>query len=412
MKVLQIYNEQRSRFGGERPVVDTTMLLLAQNGHDSRLIMKSSRSLEGSLFRRISAFWGGTYNFRTYFEMRRLIQLEMPDVVHVHSVYPMFSPSILVACRHARVPVVMTVHSHNLTCPTWFHLYKGLVCEDCIGGHEYRCITKNCRNNILESVAYALRSSVARILRLFHDNVTVLIVMTPWGKSRLLQAGFRHDQIAIVPNPTSVRKTNESKSLGEYVAFAGRLSPEKGVETLLIAAARMPDIPFKIAGDGAILSQLKGKAPDNVQFLGRLCFEDLLDFYRNSRLLAVPSLSFETFGMVAVDAMALGVPVIASKIGGLQHVVDDGITGLLFEPGNPDDLAEQVHRLWDNPQLCDRMGSAARAKVRQHYSQESYYQNLVAVYQKAIQRCRSGVAVNPFVQISDVILPSNKADGL
>jgi glycosyltransferase involved in cell wall biosynthesis len=153
MKVLQVYNETRSRFGGEPAVVEATMRVLAQNGHEPRLLMKSSRVLENSVLKRMSAFWGGVYNIRAYHEMRRLLEKDRPDVVHVHGVFPMFSPSVLVACRRAGVPVVMTVHSHNLTCPTWHHLYKGHICEDCLGGHEYQCVLKNCRDNILESTA-------------------------------------------------------------------------------------------------------------------------------------------------------------------------------------------------------------------------------------------------------------------
>lgn len=411
MKVFQVYNEQRSRFGGEPAVIDATRRVLSQAGHESRLIMKSSRVLENSMVKRMYAFWGGVYNIHAYHEMRRLLKEDRPDVVHVHSVYPMFSPSVLVACRRASVPVVMTVHSHNFTCPTWYHLYKGRVCEDCVGGHEYMCVLKNCRNNILESSAYALRSNVARRFRLFHDNVNILIVQTPFAKARLMQAGFRNDQITVVPNPTSITESAAVRHKGEYVAFAGRVSPEKGIDILLAAAARMPDIPFKVAGDGPVLSEMMARAPFNVEFLGRLGFDELLDFYRRSRFLVVPSLCFELFGMVVVDAMALGVPVIASSIGGLPHVVEDDVTGLLFEPGNPEALVKEVRRLWEDPQLCDRMGTAGRQKVMREYTEDTYFHNLMTVYQTAIQRSRSGIAVNPLVYISNAVLPSNGTDG-
>jgi glycosyltransferase involved in cell wall biosynthesis len=400
VKIYQIYNEQRSRLGGEPAVVDATMRLLTQNGHESRLMMKSSRDLENSLIKRANAFWSGVYNIGAYYEMSRLLKKDRPGVVHVHSVYPMFSPSVLVACRRAGVPVVMTVHTHNLTCPTWFHLYKGRICEDCVGGHEYRCVLKNCRNNILESCAYALRSSVARACRWFPDNVNVLIMLTPFGKGRLLQVGFREDQIAVVPNPTSITGTNVQTSLGAYVGFAGRISPEKGVDIFLAAAARMPDIPFKVAGDGPVLSEMRTRAPGNVEFLGRLAGDDLLNFYRKSRILVAPSLWFEPFGMVVVDAMALGVPVIASKIGGLPYLVQDGVNGLMFEPGNPKDLVLKVRRLWDDPLLCNQMGEAGQQKVAQQYSQKAYYDNLMTVYQRAIHGPRKDVVINPLVQIS------------
>jgi glycosyltransferase involved in cell wall biosynthesis len=411
LKVFQVYNEQRNRFGGEPVVIDATMRLLAENGHEPRMVMKSSRVLENSILKRLSASWGGVYNIRVNHEMRRLLKKDRPNVVHVHNLYPMFSPSILVACRREGVPVVMTVHSHILTCPTWYHLYKGSVCEACVGGHEYRCVLKNCRNNILESAAYALRSSVARRFRLFHDNVNVLIVMTAFAKRKLLQAGFREDQIAVVPNPASVKDTATNPSAGQYVAFAGRMSPEKGVDIFLGAAERMPNVPFKVAGDGPLLSEMMARAPANVEFLGRLGPDDLREFYGKSQFVVVPSVWFEQFPIVVLEAMARGLPVIASRIGGLPEIVEEGITGSLFEPGNPEDLVQQVRRLWEDPELCNRMGRAGRQKVIREYTEDAYYDNLMAVYQTAIRPSRNSATVTPLVHISNAVMPSSETDG-
>ena len=216
--------------------------------------MKSSRVLENSILKRMNAFWGGVYNIRAYYEMRRAFEQDRPDIVHVHSVYPMFSPSILVACRRTNVPVVMTVHSHNLTCPTWYHLYKGRVCEDCVGGHEYRCVLKNCRNNILESSAYALRSSVARRFRFFHDNVNVLIVMTPFAKAKLLQAGFREDQIAVVPNPASVREAAADPVRGKVCGVCRSHKPGKRNRYFAGGSRANAGRPFQSGGRRAQLS--------------------------------------------------------------------------------------------------------------------------------------------------------------
>ena len=401
MKVFQVYNEQRSRFGGEPAVVDTTMRVLAQNGHEPRLVMKSSRVLENSILKRMNAFWGGAYNILSYYEMRRALAQDRPDIVHVHSVYPMFSPSVLVACRKANVPVVMTVHSHILTCPTWHHLYKGRVCEDCVGGHEYRCVLKNCRNNILESSAYALRSSVARRFRLFHDNVNVLIVMTLFAKEKLQHAGFRGDQVAVVPNPSPIREIETIPFEGKYVAFAGRISKEKGVHTLLAAAAQMPDVPFKVAGEGPAFREMKGKAPQNVEFVGQLKPDQLNQFYERSRMLVVPSICFEQCPMVVLEAMGRALPVIGSRIGGLPEIIERGLTGSLFEPGDSGDLARQVRSLWEDPKLCQRMGTAGRQKVMREYTEDTYFQNLMAVYQTAMQRCRNGAGLLPFTSLRE-----------
>lgn len=395
MNVLQLYSRKRGVSGGEESVIELLGSILEEHGHQTSSLSRSSCEIEGSLVRKISAALSGVFNPFAYRSMLHRLRVERPDIVHVHNVYPWFSPSVLIACRHERIPVILHIHSHILTCPTWYHFREGRVCEECIGGYEYRCVLKDCRDDIFESTAYALRSAVARRFRLFHDNVNVLIALTPFTKWRLLQAGFREDQIVVLPNPTSVRETDEGKPSGKYVAFAGRVSPEKGVDTFLAAAARMPDVPFKVAGDGPLLSGMIAKAPGNVEFLGKLGFDELQAFYRGARVLVVPSLGFELFGMVAVDAMALGVPVIASRTGGLPYVVEDGITGLLFEPGDPQALLNKIRRMWGDAEICRRMGEAGRQKVIRKYSQDVFYRNLMVAYQAAIQRARNCAAVLP-----------------
>jgi glycosyltransferase involved in cell wall biosynthesis len=397
MKICQVYNEQRSRIGGEPAVIEVTTRVLKANGHESRLLMKSSRDLEHSILMRAGAFWTGAYNRASYREMHRLLEADRPDLVHVHSVYPMFSPSILLACRKAGVPVVMTVHTHNLTCPTWFHLRNGSTCESCLGGNEYQCVRHNCRQNLLESTAYALRSFVARRFRLFHNNVDILMVPTHFSKTMLLRAGFDRDQVMVVPNPTAVTEIPSDRALGDYVAFAGRISPEKGLDTLLSAAALLPHLSFKVAGDGPVLPSMIARAPKNVSFEGRLAYDQLLSFYRKARMLVVPSVWFEPFGMVAADAMALGLPVVASRIGGLPDVVDEGVTGLLFEPGNAAELAQQICRIWADPELGARLGQSGRTKAAHRYSQEAYYRNLLAAYNTAIHGRSTSPALLPIL---------------
>lgn len=386
MKIYQLYNQQRSPFGGEVAVIEMTTHLLEKNGNISRLIMKSSRGVDKSLTRKIEAFFGGIYNVKSYHEMKRFLREDLPDIVHVHSVYPMFSPSVLVACRRAGIPVVMTVHSHILTCPNWYHLYKDTICEECLGGREYRCFLKNCRDNIIESFAYAVRSSVARIFRLFHDNVTLFIALTDFAKQKLVAAGFPGEQIEILSNTATFPDTVVDPATGEYIAYAGRLSLEKGVNVLLSATEHLGKIPIRLAGDGPSFQRMKAEGPANVTFVGMLCGDMLASFYRNARIVVVPSLCYEQFGLVAVEAMGHGLPVIASRIGGLPEVVDDGITGMLFEPGNPEDLARKIRFLWDNPEICRQMGNAGRKKAVQQYSQSVYYDNLMNIYLKAMKK--------------------------
>ena len=389
MKVFQIFNETRITYGGEPTMVSTTMRVLAANGHNPILVKRSSNELTRSFIKRAVAFWSGIYNPAAYLEMRARIRRERPDVIHVHSVYPMFSPSVLVAATYERIPTVMTVHNFSLTCPTSFHTRRRGPCNECLGGREHRCVVNNCRGNLPESIAYSLRCAVARRYRLFHNNVSLFLALTPFAANRLIDAGISPEQIRVIPNPGPSLPDEVLLPDGSYVGFAGRLSSEKGVEIFLEAAEKLPHVDFKLAGDGPLLHRLRAQATTNVEFVGRLDHSSLRDFYHKCRMIVIPSVCYEQFSLTAVEAMAAGRPVIASRIGGLPYVVDEGVTGQLFGAGNPDDLAAQILHLWNHPDLCKSMGKAGKQKVRDVYSMDQYYANLMDAYRDAISRVRS-----------------------
>ena len=195
MKVLQVYNDYRTLFGGEPGIVRMIAETVERHGGQARLMTCSSKGLDRNLAGKVRAFVCGIYNFSAYQQMAQLLRKDRPDVVHVHNLYPLFSPSVLVACRRAGVPVVMMAnHNYFLTCPISSHLYRGQVCEKCVGGREHHCVLQNCRGSRAESVAYALRSVVARKLRLFHDNVTIQIVHSEFARQRLIRAASNRSE--------------------------------------------------------------------------------------------------------------------------------------------------------------------------------------------------------------------------
>jgi glycosyltransferase involved in cell wall biosynthesis len=383
MKVLMIHNRHAFR-GGEDTVVEITAELLRRRQVQIHIERAESPLLKGEPFGKIKGFARGIYSPSAYRYVLSLIEREMPDVVHVHSRLPLFSPSALVGLKQANVPVVMTCHDFGLICPTSDHFSRGKACESCNGGKEYWCVLKNCKGNILESFAYAIRSALARRQRIYHKTVTLFIVLTQFAKKCLVASGFNESQIVILPNMIKIQDTAVAPGQGQYVAFAGRMTPEKGVETLLEAAAELPELRVRLAGDGPILSKVSKTAPPNSTFLGRLDSQKMWEFYRNSRFLVLPSLWFEMCPMVILEAMGHGLPVIASRIGGLAEIVEDGVTGLLFETGSSEDLRNKMKLLWQNPDLCLLMGQAARKKAMREYSEEIYYKRLMVIYEKAI----------------------------
>ena len=393
MKIVQVYNQQRSTFGGEESVIDTVRHVLERNGHSTVLLMRSSRGLERSLFRKMRIAVTGVYNRSAYIEMQHFLNDEQPDIVHVHSVYPNWSPSILVACQSKNIPVVFHVHCHILTCPNWYHLRNGKLCNRCFAGKEQWCLLTNCRNSIAESTAYALRSLVARKARLFQKNVSLFVAVSDFLRQRLITAGYSAAQIEVLHNAVCCTNGSALESVGpsgEYFGYAGRLSIEKGVDTL-IEAARICGLPVRIAGEGPELDRLRAIAPSNVTFLGRLPRRDIQTFYQQSRGIVVPSRCYEAFCLSAAEAMIEGRPVIASRIGALPELIQNNLTGVLVEAGNVRQLADSMLLLWRDERLRSKLGKSAKTWAETHWGEDIFYRRLIGIYERAAALLHKGV---------------------
>ena len=231
MKVVQLYNEQRSEFGGELSAIANTTNILRAHGHEVIMAMRSSRTIGNSLFRKIHAGFAGIYSFSAVAEIQELVARERPDIIHAHGVYPLWSPSIFPACRRMGIPSILHVHCQYLTCPTWYHLRNTEVCTRCCNGREHWCLLTNCRNNYAESAAYALRSTVARRLHLFTDHVGIFIAVSDFLRDRLIQGGYPAERIRVVRNTVSCAPAALPVHgvQGKYIGYCGRLSRSKGV---------------------------------------------------------------------------------------------------------------------------------------------------------------------------------------
>lgn len=387
MKILVVHNRY-GKFSGEESVVDAQVRLLLDNNHKVIRFERSSAEIN-SVFEKFKAFFTGIYNVASARQMKLLLKKLRPDIVHIHNLFPFISPSILPECRKAGVPLVMTVHNYRLICPNGLHMIYGKICEKCSEGGEWWCVLRNCERSYFKSIGYALRNYIARALRLFHNNLTMYVCLTEFQRRRLISAGFPSSRIDVVPNMRSFSiESYSSPNEGKYVAYVGRISEEKGVLSFVEAARTLSNISFKIAGTGPLVTSLSMKS-SNCELVGFLKKNKLVEFYKKSRFIVFPSIWYETFGLTIVEAMLHSRPVIASKIGGIPDIVDDGVTGLLFEPGDADDLVRKIKKLYENPDLCRQMGQAGREKALREYSSEKYYSRLMDVYKKALNSCSS-----------------------
>ncbi|MEW6753416.1 MAG: glycosyltransferase family 4 protein [Candidatus Latescibacterota bacterium] len=393
MRIVQVHNRHLLR-GGEEVMYEETCRLLAERGHEVVPFERSNGAIRGPAMK-VRAFADGIYSRSSRRAFERLLAARRPDIVDVHNVYALISPSVLVACRQRGVPVVLRCADYRVvSCPVATHLRAGSLCERCSGGREYWCLLHNCRGSLLQSGAYALRSLVARKARLFLDNVTCFLPVTHFFRRRMLAAGFPAERLVVLPNVVPVPQEPADPAAGTYAAYVGRISPEKGIRTLL-QSVRQARLPLRLAGDWTPMPAVARTPPDGVRFLGQQSREQLAALYRGARFTVVPSEWHEPFGLVAAEAMSHGLPVIAARSGGLPEVVEDGVSGLLFEPGNAAELAQKMDALWRDPARCRQLGQAGRRRVLEEYSPERYYERLLAVYRRAMaagERAPTGAA--------------------
>jgi glycosyltransferase involved in cell wall biosynthesis len=342
-------------------------------------LTRDSRNVDWGVRGKFKSTLQSIYSRSSSRELERMLDNGGADLLHAHNLYPLLSPAILKTARRRHIPVLLHCQNFRLACPIEYQFRKGKPCDKCATGRFYRCVRFNCRGNAVESIVYSMQNYSARAMGIMDGLVNFHIAPTPFVYRRLLDLGIPGGKVVVLPNPILVPPAGTDPSQGRYIAFAGRHSPEKGLAVLL-AAAQRTGLPVHVAGDCPAGMNFGG----NVTRRGFLHGEALAQFYQGARFLVVPSLWYETFGLVAAEAMSHGLPVIASRIGALSDVVDDGKTGWLFTPGDVEELAQKMTALWHQPELSRQLGSTGREKVIREYSLDVYYNGLSQLYKQAM----------------------------
>ncbi len=381
-RVLHAYNLHRGGGGGDTGAM-ATISALRRRGIEVDTFVRDSSDIASNLGGKLRAFADGLYARQAVREFIQRIEAFRPQVVHAHELYPLISPWILPECTRRGIPVVMTVYDYRLTCPVHTHHHNGETCIRCVGGRDYQCALQNCRNNRSESVAFALRNAVARWFGLFARHVSMYIAPTRFTADWLTRyAGVSAGRISVVPFLIDIPATAVDPAAGRYMAFAGRFVPEKGVDVAL-SAARRARLPLWLAGNAGDYPTRVAQS-ENVRFVNNLNAQQLAEFYRGARLFVMPSIWFETFGIVVGESMSHGVPVLASRIGALAETTVDNVTGLLFEPGNVDELAEKMRRVWNDAELCRRLGRGGREYITRIAHPDTHVDLILTAYENVL----------------------------
>jgi glycosyltransferase involved in cell wall biosynthesis len=379
VRILHAYNRHRGG-GGANNATQATIDLSREHGLEVEVYARSANDLSPGLRGRLQAGLAVVWGRESTREFVALLDSFRPEIVHIHELYPLISPWILPRCAERNIPVVMSCVDYRLTCPvvTHFRAQDGELCTRCLRGHEYQAVFRNCRGSLPESLLAAWYVSRARTLGLYRNYVTRYIAPSNFARSWFVQhAGIDPTHIVTVPPAVRIPAEPSEARAGKYVAFAGRFAPEKGLG-VFAAAARDCGVPFRMArNSGSLITTDVPKGPEVVITHSAA---DLDAFFRAARLVVVPSLWYETFGLVAAEAMSYGIPVVGSRLGAICDLIDDGVDGLLFEPGNAVDLAEKVMRLWNDAELARSIGVAARRKAASTWNPTRHLEGVLQVY--------------------------------
>ena len=384
MKILFVHNYYQQA-GGEDNVLVLEKTLLQKYGHDVLTFKITNDKIKG-FKNKIIAAWSVTYSEKSKNELAKAVQRFKPDIVHVHNFFPLLTPSIYDACSEANVPVVQTLHNYRTICPGALLMRKGRVCEKCIKGSAYKSVLHRCyKGSIIGTFAVAHMVQKHRALGTWQTKVNKFIALTEFARGKFIEAGFPEEKISVKPNFTvgseaNIKENNNERGGG---LFVGRISQEKGLITL-VKAWRDLNVPIRIAGTGPLENMLTVLNHNSVTVLGMVDQNSVHVEMNRAAFLVMPSEWYEGFPMVLVEAFSQGLPVVASRLGGMAEIVENGVTGLHFEAGNSKDLAEKVQWMHDHPDECRQMGNNARKVYLEKYTPEKNYEMLMDIYQQAI----------------------------
>lgn len=394
-KILSVHNYYQLP-GGEDTVVLNEKELLESCGHT--VLCYSRRNAEISAagpLKKILLGLSSFFSLRTYREIRNLIEKEGIEIVHVHNTVPLISPSVFCAALHSRVPVVQTVHNFRLLCPNGMLYREGKVCEECLENGLMCSVRHRCyRGSFVQTVILALTIWFYRKVGLYRR--IYLIALTRLNREKLLSINKKRvyitpDHVFVKPNFTADTKTAIFPLEGRkrQMIYAGRLEEAKGVKLLFKTWAK-----FEAKGEGWELlvcgtgpleawcrNYIESRKLRTIQMMGGVEHGRLMDLIGHSRALIMPTYLYEGFGMVVVESMSCGTPIIGSGFGNVGDIIEEGINGWRFEKNSEDDLLDKLD-------CVDRMDLTASTyeDYKAHYSAERNYEMLLEIYDRILKK--------------------------
>jgi len=392
MRILLVHNRYRSGApSGENRVVDQEGEALAALGHEVMRFGRSSDEIgQWPVTKKASLPARTIWSRETYRDLKAVLREHRPEVVHVHNTFPLLSASVLHACRDARVPVVATIHNYKLACANGSFYRDGAVCHDCARGLPVRAVQHGCyRESRAATAPVALAMGLHR--KAWKSLVSAYIFISAAQRDLLQGTGLPPDRVFVKHNliPSRSRPHVERTPT---VLYAGRLDEAKGARLLMAGWDRYlgqpgePGLNLVIVGGGPLEDEVAAwaSARPSVELTGTVSSDQVAGYMARARAVLLPSTWEETFGLVAVEAMAAGVPPVAAAHGSFPELITPGVDGALFSPGDPDALALAIADVESNPGRYEDYGDQARKTYEERFDPERIMAELLEIYRFAI----------------------------
>ncbi len=383
--------------GGEDQVFRSEIELLRENGHE--VIPFETHNDAVADMSNPGLLMATVWNRDKAAEMTALVARHQPQVVHFHNTFPLMSPAAYYAAGSAGAAVVQTLHNFRLLCPGALLYRDGRACHDCVGrrfalpGIRHGCY----RNSRAATAVTAIANSAHRAMGTYESEIDAYVALSPFAHEMFVNGGLPAEKLHVKPNFVHPDPGARGGG-GGYATFVGRLSQEKGLPVLLEAWKQLKDGPrLKIIGDGPLAAQVAAAAVADplIEWLGRRSMAEIYDIVGGADLHVFPSQCYETFGRVAIEAFAVGTPVVASGHGAMADIVGpNGRLGALFTPGDANSLAREIRRLYGSAGLRTSMRTAVREEFELKYTGHRNYQRMMQIYAAALRFRRDATDVD------------------
>ena len=378
--------------------------MLLNREHRVELLEADNKTIGGTLSK-IAAAGSLFHSPSSSRTMARLIQTFRPDIVHIHNWFPLLSPSIISVASCTGVPVVQTLHNFRMFCANSSLYRDGKVCLDCAGkvlpldGVKHGCYSDSRVGSALVTAAF----SYHRLARTW-DGISTFIAVSEFQRELLVGGGVSSAQIVVKPNFVK-DPGGPGSGEGGYALFAGRISELKGIRTVLQAwEQHSPRMPLKIMGDGPLAAEVRTRAAKlaRVEYLGQRSASEVAAAMGDARFLIFASESYEPHGRTIVEAFSQGTPILAANLRSATALIENGVTGLLFDVGDAADLAAKAAQFVGETPAYREMRQRCRRLYEERYTEAQNYKMLIGIYTEAIAAKRGTRRLDRLMAAQDV----------